>query len=105
MVDIDAERPRSRRRAVLIGAGVYLVVAIAALSYFIPPFPKSLAGWSVLLIFAPPLYILGEWLGEKVSAAWGESNLAFKTAKAFLLIALGLALVLIQAMCTITFTG
>lgn len=105
MVDDHPERTRSRRRSLLIGAGGYMLVAIAALPYFIPPLPKSLVGWVIFLVFAPPLYIIGEWLGDKISAPWGENSRAAKTAKAFLLIAIGLALVLIQAMCRSTFTG
>jgi hypothetical protein len=40
-------------------AGIIMLASWAAL-------PQSAAGWGVLLVFGPPLYVLGELLSEKL---------------------------------------
>lgn len=95
-----AEPPGSFSGRVLAGVAAYVAVAILALPYAIPPLPRSIAAWVLLMIFAPPLYILGEWISEKMSGSWGESHPVAKFAKALLFVLFGLILIIINALCT-----
>lgn len=101
--EIDAPDTRRRRhslsRRLLLGMFSYVVIAVAALPHFVPPLPKSVTGWVLLLVFAPPIYILGEWIGDKISGEWGEHSRPAKLAKACLFVLGGLAVILLNAVC------
>ena len=72
----------------------YLLLLGASLPYLLPPVPKTKLGWIVLIVFAPPGYLFGEWLGGRISAPWGERTFLRKVLKATVLIIVTLALII-----------
>lgn len=58
------------------------MLLVFSLPYLIPPIPKTKLGWLALLVLGPLGYLFGEWLGEKFSGPWGESNLLLSALKA-----------------------
>jgi hypothetical protein len=98
-----------KRRVTLRSAGLFLLgyalVAVAALPYLVSPIPRTVFGWVVLLLAAPPLYLIGEWAGEKLSADWGEKTVVRRVAKATLLVVAGLVLLLLNAALAVVFSG
>ena len=106
--DPELDAPDTRRhslsRRLLLGVFAYVVIALAALPYFVPPLPKSPTGWVLLLVFAPPIYILGEWIGETISGEWGEHSRLAKIAKAGLFVLGGLAVILLNSLCAAVVT-
>lgn len=89
-------RQRSRARRVLIFIAAYFGIAIVALPYVVPPFPTSTARWLLLFVCLPPLYVLGEWLGEQVARPWGERTWLSKLAKGGVLVVVMLLLLAAQ---------
>jgi hypothetical protein len=71
---------------------VYIVLLAVTLLELGPPIPKTRLGWIILLLVAPPVYLLAEWLGERFSDRWGERTRLQKALKAGCLIVVGLAL-------------
>jgi hypothetical protein len=64
----------------------YVILLAVSLAYLIPSIPKTRLGWIVLIILAPPGYLLGEWLGGKFSGSWGEGTFLRKAVKATILV-------------------
>jgi hypothetical protein len=94
----NAPAVRDAGKRVALYAAVYtFLVAISAL-YWFPPLPRSVGGWLLFLLFAPPLYLLGEWIGERVARPWWESSLYGKAIKAALLILAVLVLIVIRVL-------
>ncbi|HEY0371703.1 MAG TPA: hypothetical protein VGD79_06855 [Thermoanaerobaculia bacterium] len=57
------------KRLALYAFGYVVILGVSAL-WFLPPVPQSKSGWIVFLLFAPPLYLLGEWLAERLRQPW-----------------------------------
>lgn len=51
-----------------IGLYVFGIIIIwaAVVLQFLPNLPSTVLGWIFLLVLGPPLYLLGEWVFEKV---------------------------------------
>lgn len=53
-------------------------VEVAALLAFGGPWPTTRRGWILLLVLGPPVYLLSEWLSDRVLARFeklgGEAN-------------------------------
>lgn len=64
----------------------WLFVAGLAGLQLAPDVPRTLRGWIVFVVFAPPLYAIGEIAVEKYARGWGERNLLLKTLKAAALV-------------------
>ena len=73
----------------------YVVLVVLSLPYLIPPVPKSKLGRILVLLLAPPGYLLGEWLGGKFSESWEERTLLQKAIKAGCLIVVSLAFIIV----------
>ena len=82
---------RTAKRVALVLSVYVFLVAMSAL-YWFPPIPRSTIGWLTFLLLAPPLYLVGEWIGDRVTRPWWESSLLGKAIKTvlFVLVALGL---------------
>lgn len=87
--------PRSLATRAALVTGGYVVVAIVAIAGFVPPFPRSAAGWGALLLLAPPLYLCGEWLGEKLAGNWGERSRLAKVVKATLFVVVAVTILVL----------
>ena len=65
---------------------VYVFLLLGSALYWFPPAPQSRLGWVMFLLFAPPLYLFGEGLGDRLTRPWWESSLLGKAIKAILLV-------------------
>lgn len=57
------------KRLALYAFGYVVILGVSTL-WFMPPAPKSASGWIVFLLCAPPLYLLGEWMAERLGQPW-----------------------------------
>ena len=90
-----ADGPRARavvKRVALIAAAYVFIAAVGALSLF-PYVPRTPLGWLLFLLFAPPLFCVADWIGERAARPWWESSVPGKVMKAFLFIAMGMILI------------
>ena len=70
-----------------------MVVGLAALS-LAPHLPRTLLGWIVFVVVAPPIGLIGEMAAEKFVSGWGERNIVQKVLKASALVAMVLVLLI-----------
>lgn len=77
---------RAGKQVAVIAAG-YVLLLVISMAYWFPRVPRSTGGWLIFVLFAPPLYLLGEWTFSRFAAPWWESSLLGKVMKAMLLIA------------------
>lgn len=89
----ESERPSGRVRLASLVAGWLLVAGLAALA-LAPNVPRTLLGWIVFVVVAPPLYLVGELAAEKYVSGWGERNLVQKFLKASALVAMALVILI-----------
>jgi hypothetical protein len=81
---------------VIVGvAFAWLLLLFVSAFYWFPPLPRTTRGWLFFVLLAPPLYVLGEWLGERFDRPWWESSLAGKIVKAILFIAVAAILTVV----------
>jgi hypothetical protein len=80
-------------RIALFAVGWLFVAGLAALQ-LAPDVPRTLRGWMMFVVFAPPLYVVGEIAAEKYARGWGERNVLPKTLKAAALV-VGVVILLI----------
>ena len=50
---------------------IWLFLAGIALLTLWPSVPSSWAGWALLAVFGPPLYLLGEYISDKL---WSDES-------------------------------
>jgi hypothetical protein len=81
----ESKRTSRLARLALFALGWLFVAGLAALQ-LAPDVPRTLRGWIIFVVFAPPLYAVGEIAAEKYARGWGEHNMLLKTLKATALV-------------------
>lgn len=102
MIDPEKQPTPSRpgrtvKRVALVIAFYLFLVAISAL-YWFPSIPRSTRGWVIFLVLAPPLYLFGEWIGDRATRPWWESSFLGKAIKAILFVVAALVLIIVAAL-------
>lgn len=65
---------------ILFAAGYLFFAALLALFSF-PLLPKTAFGWVMFILFAPPIYLVGEWISDRISRSWAGSSTLGKILK------------------------
>jgi hypothetical protein len=95
MTEPAAQHGRTSKGPVILAA---LCVVLLEALYWIPPIPRSVRGWLTLLLIAPPLYVAGEWLADRVNRPRWESSAGGKVLKATLIIVVVLLILMVAAL-------
>ena len=98
----------SAAKTILVVAGIWLLVAAFAALEFGPLVPRSRVGLIGLLVFGPPLYLLGEffstWLWSTKTAR-AISEHPSRTARIFGGVAFGAVVIALCLAVTLVFNG
>lgn len=94
---------RSFGGRLLAAVCVYIFLVILLLPFAISLLPMSIGRWVAYLVLAPPFYLAGEWLSEKLSGNWGERSVVTKALKAIGYVLVGFVFVILSAFVTFIF--
>ena len=90
-----AGKKRFQFRSLTLLALGWLIVAVVLLIQFLPDLPQTKLQWALLVLFGPPLYVLGEAI---ISGLFSERRGLSVTSKGFSLKRILIALPLVMAL-------